>query len=50
MAFVGSALGSRSIALGIDRFGQTGSPAELYAEYGIDAEAIVAASLVALEA
>ena len=50
LAFVGSALGSRSIALGVDRFGQTGSPAELYREYGIDAEAIVAASLAALEA
>ena len=50
LAFVGSALGSRSVALGVDRFGQTGSPAELYAEYGIDAEAIVAASLAALDA
>jgi pyruvate dehydrogenase E1 component len=49
LAFVGSALGSRSIALGVDRFGQTGSPAELYAEYGIDPEAIVAACLAALE-
>src|SRR6185437_2911960 len=50
LAFVGAALGSRSIALGVDRFGQTGSQSELYAEYGIDAEAIVTACLVALEA
>jgi pyruvate dehydrogenase E1 component len=50
LAFVGSALGApRSVALGVDRFGQTGSPAELYAEYGINAEAIVAACLAALE-
>jgi pyruvate dehydrogenase E1 component len=49
LAFVGAALGSRSIALGVDRFGQTGSQAELYAEYGIDAEAIVTACLAALE-
>jgi pyruvate dehydrogenase E1 component len=49
LAFVGSALGARSVALGVDRFGQTGSPGELYAEYGIDAEAIVTACLAALE-
>jgi pyruvate dehydrogenase E1 component len=50
LAFVGAAFGSsRSIALGVDRFGQTGSQAELYAEYGIDAEAIVTACLAALE-
>ena len=42
-------LGSRSIALGVDRFGQTGSQAEVYAEYRIDAEAIVTACLAALE-
>jgi pyruvate dehydrogenase E1 component len=49
LAFVGGALGTRSISLGVDRFGQTGSPDELYAEYGIDADAIVAACLAALE-
>jgi len=50
LAFVGTALGSRrSVALGADRFGQTGSQPELYAEYAIDAEAIVTAALVALE-
>jgi pyruvate dehydrogenase E1 component len=50
LAFVGTALGSRrSVALGVDRFGQTGSQPELYAEYGIDADAIVTAALVALE-
>jgi pyruvate dehydrogenase E1 component len=49
LAFVGAALGVRSVALGVDRFGQTGSQAEVYAEYGIDAASIVTAALVALE-
>ena len=35
--------------LGVDRFGQTGSQPEVYAEYGIDAAAIATAALVALE-
>jgi pyruvate dehydrogenase E1 component len=50
LAFVGSALGTRSVPLGVDRFGQTGSQPEVYAEYEIDAGAIVAAALVALAA
>ena len=49
VAFVGAALGTRSVALGVDRFGQTGSQSELYAEYEIDANAIVVACLAALE-
>jgi pyruvate dehydrogenase E1 component len=49
LAFVGSALGVRSVPLGVDRFGQTGSQPEVYAEYGIDAASIVTAALVALE-
>jgi pyruvate dehydrogenase E1 component len=49
LAFVGTALGVPGVALGVDRFGQTGSQPELYAEYQIDAEAIVAACLAALE-
>ena len=49
LAFVGAALGTRSVALGVDRFGQTGSQPELYAEYEIDADAIVIACLAALE-
>ena len=49
LAFVGAALGVRSVALGVDRFGQTGSQPELYAEYGIDAASIATAALVALE-
>jgi pyruvate dehydrogenase E1 component len=49
LAFVGSALGVGSVTLGVDRFGQTGSQPEVYAEYGIDAPSIVTAALVALE-
>jgi pyruvate dehydrogenase E1 component len=49
LSFVGSALGVRSVSLGVDRFGQTGSQAEVYAEYGIDATSIATAALVALE-
>lgn len=49
LAFIGSALGTRGVPLGVDRFGQTGSQPEVYAEYGISAAAIVTAALVALE-
>jgi len=49
LAFVGAALGARSVALGVDRFGQTGSQPEVYAEYGIDSASIATAALVALE-
>jgi pyruvate dehydrogenase E1 component len=48
LAFLGSAIGSRSVPLGVDAFGQTGSQPEVYAEYGISADAIVTAALVAL--
>ncbi len=49
LAFVGAALGTRSVALGIDTFGQTGSQPEVYAAYQVDAAAIATAALVALE-
>ena len=49
LAFVGSALGTRSVPLGVDRFGQTGSQPEVYAEYAIDAAAIATAALISLE-
>jgi pyruvate dehydrogenase E1 component len=49
LSFVGGALGVRAVALGVDRFGQTGSQPELYAEYGIGAASIATAALVALE-
>jgi pyruvate dehydrogenase E1 component len=49
LAWLGSALGTRCIPLGVDRFGQTGSQQEIYQAYGIDPDAIVAAALAALE-
>jgi pyruvate dehydrogenase E1 component len=49
LSFLGSALGTRCVPLGVDRFGQTGSQPEVYAEYAIDAAAIATAALVALE-
>ena len=49
LAWVGSALGSRCIPLGVDAFGQTGSQPELYEAHRISAAAITTAALVALE-
>jgi pyruvate dehydrogenase E1 component len=44
LAWLGSVLGHRTRALGVEHFGQTGSLAELYRHYGIDANSIVAAA------
>ena len=44
LAFLGGALGVTQIALGVDDFGQSGTRADLYRHYGIDADAIVAAA------
>ena len=49
LAFVGAALATRAVALGVDAFGQTGSQRELYDAYGISPEAIATAALAALE-
>ena len=44
LAWVGAVAGNRVRPLGVEHFGQTGSLAELYCHYGIDANAIVAAA------
>jgi pyruvate dehydrogenase E1 component len=44
LAFLGSALGVPQIPLGVDDFGQSGARNDLYRHYGLDADAIVAAS------
>jgi pyruvate dehydrogenase E1 component len=44
LSFLGGALGVTQIALGVDDFGQSGTRGDLYRHYGIDADAIVAAS------
>lgn len=49
LVWVGSALGVKACPLGVTQFGQSGSRDELYREYQIGTESIVAASLAALE-
>jgi pyruvate dehydrogenase E1 component len=44
LGWLGAVHGHRTRALGVEHFGQTGSLAELYRHYGIDANAIVAAA------
>ncbi|MDT3684108.1 MAG: transketolase [Pseudorhodoplanes sp.] len=44
LAWLGAVCGHRVRALGVEHFGQTGSIADLYRHYGIDANAIVAAA------
>ena len=44
LSWLGAVSGHRVRALGVDKFGQTGSIAELYSHYGIDIKAIVAAA------
>jgi len=44
LAWLGAVRGHRVRSLGVEHFGQTGSIAELYRHYGIDANAIVAAA------
>jgi pyruvate dehydrogenase E1 component len=44
LAWLGAVNGHRTRSLGVEHFGQTGSLAELYRHYGIDANAIVAAA------
>jgi pyruvate dehydrogenase E1 component len=44
LAWLGAVNGHRTRALGVEHFGQTGTLAELYRHYGIDANAIIAAA------
>jgi pyruvate dehydrogenase E1 component len=44
LAWLGSVMGHRTRSLGVEHFGQTGSIADLYRHYGIDAQAIIAAA------
>jgi pyruvate dehydrogenase E1 component len=44
LAWLGSVHGHRTRSLGVEHFGQTGNLAELYAHYGIDADAMVRAA------
>jgi pyruvate dehydrogenase E1 component len=49
LGFLGGCLGMRTIPLGVDRFGQCGSLAEVYEAFDVSPEAIVTAALIALE-
>ena len=48
LAFIGAALGVPQLALGVDDFAQSGTRADLYRHYGIDAAAIARAAVVLL--
>ena len=49
LAWLGGALRTTVIPLGVTEFGQSGSRAELYQEYGIDTDSIIAACFAALD-
>jgi pyruvate dehydrogenase E1 component len=49
LAWLGAVFGSMVVPLGVDRFGQSGRRADLYANYGIDAESIFNAAMIALQ-
>jgi pyruvate dehydrogenase E1 component len=44
LAWLGSVYGHRTRSLGVEHFGQSGSIADLYRHYGIDAAAILSAA------
>ncbi len=49
LAWLGSAVGTRQYTLGVDRFGESGTIADLHELTGIDAGSIVNTALLALE-
>ncbi len=48
LAWLGSALGTRQLTLGVDRFGESGTIEELHRAVGISADDVVNAALVAV--
>ena len=48
LAWIGNALNTTAMPLGVTEFGQSGSRPELYEEYGIDADSVMAAAFAAL--
>lgn len=48
LSFLGSVFGARTVALGVDRYGQSGSRQELYQHYQIDALSIIRAAIEVL--
>ena len=49
MAWLGSVFGQRTVPVGVDSFGQSGTIAELYGLFGLLPDQLVTAALVALE-
>ena len=49
LAWIGSALGTRTLPLGVVEFGQSGSLDQIYRQHRIDRDSIVAACLAVLE-
>jgi len=49
LAWVGSMAGVRCHPLGVTEYGQSGTPSDLYREYGIDSDAICAAAFALLD-
>ena len=49
LAWIGGALGMRSVPLGVDSYGQVGDLASVYDAYDLSPAAIVTAALIALE-
>ena len=48
MAWIGSALGVPAVPVGVDRFGQSGTVADLYALHDLDSGSVVNAALAAI--
>ena len=48
LAWIGSALGTRQYTLGVDRFGESGTVADLHDIVGISAGSVVNAALIAI--
>jgi pyruvate dehydrogenase E1 component len=44
LGWLGGIIGHRTVALGVDSFGQSGAIGDLYAHYGIDVNGILAAA------
>jgi pyruvate dehydrogenase E1 component len=50
MAWLGSVFGQRVMPIGVDRFGESGSIAELYGAFGLLPHQIMTAGLIAIDA
>ena len=49
MAWIGSVFGQRTVAVGVDEFGQSGTIDDLYRLFGLGAQQLVNAALVAID-